>query len=80
MGRGIAGIVLDSRLCGNGTGWLVWVSGPAGVAQSYPRYDSSPAAGQDRLRFCRMVVKRLDHTREQKGYDNPDDDEDSRWW
>jgi len=27
-----------------------------------------------------MVVKRLDHTREQKGYDNSGDDEDSRWW
>ena len=58
----------------------VWVSGPAGIAQFHPPYGSNPAAGQDSLRFHRMVVRRLEHTREQKGYDNAgDDDEDSRW-
>jgi hypothetical protein len=55
------------------------VSGPAEVAQSYPLYGSRPAAGQDRLRFCRMVVRRLDHTREQKGYDNGGGDCDDCW-
>ena len=65
---------------GNSTGRLIWVYGPAGVAHSRPPYGSSPAAEQDSLRFHRMVVRRLDHTRDQKGCDNTGDSEDSRWW
>ena len=57
----------------------VWVSGPAGIAQFHPPYGSNPAAGQDSLRFHRMVVRRLEHTREQKGYDNSGDDRDNCW-
>ena len=52
----------------------------AGGYRLVPPYGSSPAAEQDSLRSHRMVVRRLDHTRDQKGCDNTGDNEDSWWW
>ena len=45
-----APVFMRTSCAGNGTGRLIWVSGPACIAQSRPPCGSSPAAEQDSLR------------------------------